>query len=178
RLTAPALIRFAALTDDPALQTLVQPEQTAALDAFLYGKDIVDVLQRWPGAIRDARSLIDLLPPLAPRLYSISSSLLAFPGEVHLTVAMVRFESAGRARGGVASTWIADWMDAEDPAPVYIQGNPRFRLPDDPGTPIIMIGPGTGIAPFRAFLHHRRAQGFTTPSWLFFGDRREDCDFL
>lgn len=178
RLTPPTVIRFAALTEDATLHALVQPEQSIALEKFLYGKDVVDLLQRWPGVVRDAQALIDLLPPLAPRLYSISSSLLAFPDEVHLTVASVRFQGGGRARGGVASTWLADWLDANDPAPVYVQRNPRFRLPEDPGTPIVMIGPGTGIAPFRAFLHHRRAQGLTTPSWLFFGDRRARCDFL
>ncbi len=178
RLNAPTVIRFAALSEDAELHALVQPEQTAALDQFLYGKDVVDLLHRWPGVIRDARTLIDILSALAPRLYSISSSPLAFPDQVHLTVATVRFQAGGRARGGVASTWLCDWLDAGDPAPVYLQRNPRFRLPADPGTPIIMIGPGTGIAPFRAFLHHRRAQGFTTPSWLFFGDRRARCDFL
>ena len=178
RLGPPTVIRFAALCGDAGLQVLVQPEQAAALDRFLYGKDVVDLLQRWPGVIRDARTLIDILPPLSPRLYSISSSLVAFPDEVHLTVATVRYQSSGRVRGGVASTWMADWLDAGDPALVYVHRNPRFRLPADPGTSIIMIGPGTGIAPFRAFLHHRRAQGFTTPSWLFFGDRRARYDFL
>ena len=78
----------------------------------------------------------------------------------------------------VASTWFADVLEAGDPAPVYVHRNPRFRLPDDPGVPIIMIGPGTGIAPFRAFLQHRRAQGYTSPSWLFFGDRHARSDFL
>jgi sulfite reductase (NADPH) flavoprotein alpha-component len=178
RLRAPTVIKFAALSEDAELLALIAPDRGAELDRFLHGKDVIDLLRRCPGAVADARTLVSILPPLAPRLYSISSSLLAFPDEVHLTVATVRFESDGRARGGIASTYFADLLEADDPAPVYVHRNARFRLPDDPGTPIVMIGPGTGIAPFRAFLHHRRAQRLTTRSWLFFGDRHERCDFL
>jgi sulfite reductase (NADPH) flavoprotein alpha-component len=178
RLRAASVIKFAALSEDRELLELVDPERSADLDAFVYGKDVVDLLHRCPGVVADARALVSILPPLAPRLYSISSSQLAFPDEVHLTVATVRFECEGRARGGIASTYFADALDADDPAAVYVHRNARFRLPEDPGTPIVMIGPGTGIAPFRAFLHHRRAQRLTTPSWLFFGDRHERSDFL
>jgi sulfite reductase (NADPH) flavoprotein alpha-component len=178
RLRAATVIKFAALSEDRELLALVDPERTADLDAFVYGKDLVDLLRRRPGVVADARTLVSILPPLAPRLYSISSSQLAFPDEVHLTVATVRFEAEGRARGGIASTYFADALDVDDPAPVYVHRNARFRLPEDPGAPIVMIGPGTGIAPFRAFLHHRRAQRLTTPSWLFFGDRHERSDFL
>ena len=178
RLRAPTAIKVAALSADPGLLSLVAPERSPDLDAFLYGKDVVDLLRHYPGVVRDARTLVSILPPLAPRLYSISSSQLAFPDEVHLTVATVRFAAEGRERGGIASTYLADLVGVDDPAPVYVQRNARFRLPEDPGTPIVMIGPGTGIAPFRAFLHHRRAQRLTTPSWLFFGDRHERCDFL
>ena len=177
-LTAATFIKFAALAPDSALQSLAQRDQSAALKEFLYGKDILDLLQDYPGALRDAQLLVDLLPPLKPRLYSISSSLEAFPEEVHLTIAVVRYECRGRRRGGVASTWFADRVAAGDTAAVYVHQNPRFRLPSDPGTPIIMIGPGTGIAPFRAFLHHRRRHGFTGRTWLFFGERRAACDFL
>ena len=177
-LTPPTAIKFARLADDSALRALVQPDQAPALQDYLFGKDIVDLLQSDPRAIGDAQSLVELLPPLKPRLYSISSSQAAFPDEVHLTVAAVRYEVAGRGRGGLASTWFADRLDIGRPAPVYIHRNPRFRLPSDPGTPIVMIGPGTGIAPFRAFLHHRRCQGLTGRTWLFFGDRHARCDFL
>ena len=172
------VIKLARLSEDAALLALCEPERSAELDAFLYGKDVVDLLQRCPGVVSDARTLVSILPPLAPRLYSISSSPLAFPDEVHLTIATVRFEAEGRARGGIASTCFADLLDTDDPAPVYVHRNTRFRLPEDPGTPIVMIGPGTGIAPFRAFLHHRRAQRLTTRSWLFFGDQHERCDYL
>jgi sulfite reductase (NADPH) flavoprotein alpha-component len=178
RLRAPTVIKLARLAEDAGLLALTAPERSAELDAFLRGKDVVDLLHRFPGVVRDASTLVSMLPPLAPRLYSISSSLLAFPDEVHLTIATVRFEAEGRARGGIASTYFADLLDAGDPAPVYVHRNTRFRLPEDPGTPIIMIGPGTGIAPFRAFLHHRRAQRLTTRSWLFFGDQHERSDYL
>ena len=177
-LTSPTVIKFAALSEDRGLQDLVQPERSAALRQFLQGKDIVDLLQAYPGVVRDAQPLVDLLPPLKPRLYSISSSPAAFPDQVHLTIATVRFDSGGRRRGGLASTWFADRLDIGGAAPVFVQPNLRFRLPADPGTPIVMIGPGTGIAPFRAFLHHRRSHRLTGRTWLFFGERRANGDFL
>ena len=177
-LTATTVIKYAALVADDRLQCLVQRDQSAALTEFLYGRDVVDLLQDFPSIIPDAQTLVDLLPALKPRLYSISSSLAAFPEEVHLTVAVVRYECRERRRGGLASTWFADRVAAGNAAAVYVHQNPRFRLPADPGVPIIMVGPGTGIAPFRAFLHHRREHGFTGRTWLFFGERRSGSDFL
>ena len=178
KLSIPTVIRFAAIAQDVELQSLVQPERSADLEHYLYGRDAIDLLSRVPSAIRDAQALIDLLPPLTPRLYSISSSLAAHPGEVHLTVSVVRHDRNGRARGGVASTDLADRIDVEGTIPVYVHRNPRFRLPIDPGVPLIMIGPGTGIAPFRSFLWQRKAQRFTGRTWLFFGDRHAHTDFL
>jgi len=177
-LTPPTVIKFANLTKDERLQALVAPERSAELQQFLEGKDIVDLLQCNPRAIDEAQTLVSLLPALKPRLYSICSSQAAFPGEVHLTVAAVRYERGGRWRGGLASTWFADRLQVGRSAAVFVQPNPRFRLPADPGTPVVMIGPGTGIAPFRAFLHQRRAQGLTGRTWLFFGDRHVRSDFL
>jgi len=177
-LTSPTVIKFATLAEDHELQALTQSERSAALQSFLQGKDVVDLLRAYPGVIRDAQLLVNLLPPLKPRLYSIASSLAAFPGQVHLTISTVRYESDGRRRGGLASTWFADRVGIGATAPVFVQRNSRFRLPADPGTPIVMIGPGTGIAPFRAFLHHRRALGLTGRTWLFFGERHAQCDFL
>lgn len=177
-LAATTVINYSAVAADNRLQFLVEREQSAALKQFLYGKDIVDLLQHHPGTIPDAQSLVDFLPPLKPRLYSISSSLAAFPDEVHLTIAVVRYGCGGRCRGGVASTWFADRVTSGVSTGAYVHQNPRFRLPSDPGIPIIMIGPGTGIAPFRAFLHHRRMHGFTGRTWLFFGERRAESDFL
>jgi sulfite reductase (NADPH) flavoprotein alpha-component len=177
-LTATTVIKYSAFASDSGLRFLVQREQSAALNQFLYGKDIVDLLKDYPGTILDAQWLVELLPPLKPRLYSISSSLAAFAEEVHLTIAAVRHECRGRRRGGLASTWFADRVAVGDTTAIYVHQNPRFRLPSDPGIPIIMIGPGTGIAPFRAFLHHRRKHGFTGRTWLFFGERHSECDFL
>ena len=177
-LTATTVIKYSAFTSDSGLQSLVQREQSAALNQFLYGRDIVDLLQDYPGTIPDAQLLVDLLAPLKPRLYSISSSLAAFAEEVHLTIAVVRYECRGRRRGGLASSWFADRVAVGNATAVYVHQNPRFRLPSDPGIPIIMIGPGTGIAPFRAFLHHRRKHGFTGRTWLFFGERHAESDFL
>jgi sulfite reductase (NADPH) flavoprotein alpha-component len=178
RLAVPTLIRLAKLADDGALSQMVAPGNDEALQRYVHDHDALDLVAQYGRAFPDAQALVDVLQPLTPRLYSISSCLDAFPDEVHLTVATVRYESHGRRRGGVASTWIADTVGSGDLAPVYVHRNPRFRLPADPGVPVIMIGPGTGIAPFRAFLHHRHAHGLTGSTWLFFGDRHAHCDFL
>jgi sulfite reductase (NADPH) flavoprotein alpha-component len=119
-----------------------------------------------------------MLPRLAPRLYSISSSPKAHAGEVHATVAVVRYKSHNRERGGVCSTQFADRLPEGGTMPVYIQPNKRFRLPADAAAPIVMIGPGTGIAPFRGFLHERAATGATGKNWLFFGAQSVKTDYL
>ncbi len=169
---------FAHATGSAQLNALLATEQQAHLEDFCYGRDVLDLLLEYPGAIAGAQALADLLPKLAPRLYSISSSPLAHGGEVHTTVAVVRYRSHNRERGGVCSTMLAARQKPGDTLPVYIQPNKRFRLPADAAAPIIMIGPGTGIAPFRAFLYERRALGTTGRNWLFFGDRSAATDFL
>ena len=136
----------------------------------------MDVLALAPGAFKPAE-LITLLKKLQPRLYSISSSPKAHPGEVHLTVGAVRYEAHGRSRKGVCSTFLADRC-GEGSVPVFIQVSHGFRVPDDSDRPMIMVGPGTGIAPFRAFLEERRASGAKGKNWLFFGDQRQATDFL
>ena len=178
RLSSPTLIRLEKLTGDAELERLLAPDNDEELQRYLYGRDALDMLERHANAVTQPQALVDLLPPLAPRLYSIASCLAAFPGEVHLTIATVRYDARDRRRGGVASTWFADALAHGDSVPVYVHRNSRFRLPEDPGIPVIMIGPGTGIAPFRAFLHHRHAHALSGPTWLFFGERREHCDFL
>ena len=130
-LTATTVIKYSTLVADSGLQFLVQRDQSAALNKFLYGRDIVDLLQDFPGTVRDAQLLVELLPPLKPRLYSISSSLAAFPEEVHLTIAVVRYECRGRRRGGLASTWFADRVGVGNGTGVYVQHNPAlsFAIP-------------------------------------------------
>src|SRR5579885_799647 len=139
---------------------------------------VIDVLLARPETRLVPADFVRLLRPLQPRLYSISSSLRAHPGQVHLTVGTVRYEAHGRARKGVCSTFLADRCAVGATAPVYFHKNSAFKLPADPAAPVIMVGPGTGIAPFRAFLQDRRASGATGKNWLFFGHQRSDCDFF
>jgi sulfite reductase (NADPH) flavoprotein alpha-component len=132
----------------------------------------------FPSARPATVDLVQALDRLQPRLYSIASSPKAHPEEVHLTVAVVRYERNGRHRKGVASTFLAERAIAGNDVPIFIQVAHGFRLPADPTRPIIMVGPGTGIAPFRAFLEERRAVGASGKNWLFFGDQRRERDFL
>lgn len=140
--------------------------------------DLLDLLLAFPSARPSVADLVRALSPLQPRLYSIASSPKAHPGEVHLTVAVVRYERNGRPRKGVASTFLAERMQPQGELGAYVQASHGFRLPADPAVPVVMIGPGTGIAPFRAFLEERRAVGAPGRNWLFFGDQRRDRDFL
>jgi sulfite reductase (NADPH) flavoprotein alpha-component len=178
KLTRKIVEAFAHATGSPTLMALLVAEQQAHLEDFCHGRDVLDLLLDYTGAIADAQTLGMLLPKLAPRLYSISSSPKAHAGEVHTTVAVVRYRSHNRERGGVCSTMLAGRRKTGDALPVYIQPNKRFRLPANADTPVIMIGPGTGIAPFRGFLHERRAIGAKGWNWLFFGDRSAATDFL
>jgi sulfite reductase (NADPH) flavoprotein alpha-component len=148
------------------------------LNKFVHGMDVLDFLRRFNGVKLAAAELLALLKKLPPRLYSISSSPKAHPGQVHLCVGIVRTEFGGRPRKGVCSTFLADRVPANATVPVFIHHNKNFRPPRDPSAPMIMVGPGTGIAPFRAFLEERRATGATGKNWLFFGDQRAATDFL
>jgi sulfite reductase (NADPH) flavoprotein alpha-component len=150
----------------------------AAAKEYLEGKDVLDVLEDFPHTRLDAQRLVDSLGKLAPRLYSISSSPKENPGEVHLTVGIVRYEKDGRRRRGVASTYLAERVPLGMPVQVFVQPSAHFSLPPNPGTPIIMVGPGTGIAPFRAFLQERRVDNDPGRNWVFFGDQRRQYDFL
>lgn len=139
---------------------------------------VVDVVLARPETRLAPVDFVRLLRPLQPRLYSISSSQRAHPGQVHLTVGAVRYQAHGRARKGVCSTFLADRCAPGTTAPVFIHRNSAFKLPSDPAAPVVMVGPGTGIAPFRAFLEERRVTGATGRNWLFFGDQRAATDFL
>ncbi|HEN8714553.1 TPA: bifunctional nitrate reductase/sulfite reductase flavoprotein subunit alpha [Pseudomonas putida] len=153
------------------LRHLLQPERKAALQDWLWGRQLVDVLRAFPQDLPLA-TWLDLLKPLQPRLYSISSSPLAHPGQVHLTVSTVRYGQ----RKGVCSSFLADRGQAVKVA-IFPQASRHFRLPDDDDVPLIMIGPGTGIAPFRAFLEEREARGAKGENWLFFGEQYAATDF-
>jgi sulfite reductase (NADPH) flavoprotein alpha-component len=156
---------------------LLAPERAADLKQWLLGREIIDVLLLTRPCFTPDELLL-LLRPLAPRLYSISSSPKAHPGEVHLTVSTVRYESCGRARKGVASTFLADRARDQDCLNVFVQPSPGFKPPADSQAPVIMVGPGTGIAPFRAFLEERQATGAKGKNWLFFGEQKRATDFL
>lgn len=173
-LSRPLIEAYAKLTGDRRIAALLDPE---ALPGFLAGRQVVDLFEAFPHQLR-AEQLTKLLRPLPPRLYSIASSLKMVPEEAHILVAAVRYESHGRARGGVASTYLADRRRIGETLKVHIKPNKHFRLPSDPDRPIIMVGPGTGVAPFRAFLQEREAIGAKGKSWLFFGERNFTHDFL
>lgn len=160
------------------LLDLLVPEQQEPLQRYVYGRGLIDLLVEYPGVIEEPAELVAMLPKLTPRLYSISSSPLAHQGQIHTTVAVVRYRSYNRERGGVCSTLFADRSTLSDRLPIYIQPNKKFKLPQDSDAPIIMIGPGTGIAPFRGFLHERRALGAKGRNWLFFGERSAATDYL
>ena len=148
------------------------------LDKFLWGKDILDLLNFRDDFDFDFNQIIDWLKPLQHRAYSISSSPLAHQNQIHLTVAAVRWNYEGRSHGGVCSTYLADMVEVGKTSPVFMLPNKSFRIPLDNQVPMIMVGPGTGIAPFRAFLEERREIGANGYNWLFFGDQHRECDFI
>lgn len=168
---------IASRTEDPELTHLSATGDHEALDAWLWGRDVLDLLDVDPAVTITPEELIAELRPLAHRVYSISSSPLAHAGTVHITMATVRYRSGDRMRGGVCSTYLADRRTEGDTVPVFIQPNKSFRPPAD-DVAAIMIGPGTGIAPFRSFLHERQARGAQGENWLFFGDQHRDADFI
>jgi sulfite reductase (NADPH) flavoprotein alpha-component len=175
KLTSGMVLRIAELTGSAELKTLA--EDRKAFTDFAWGREIIDLViehkPKWPSAA----AFVADLKKLAPRLYSISSSPKAHPGQVHLTVGHVTYESHRRERRGVCSDWLAT-STTDQSAPVFVQMSKHFRPPADLSAPMIMVGPGTGIAPFRAFLEEREATGATGPNWLFFGDQKAECDFL
>jgi sulfite reductase (NADPH) flavoprotein alpha-component len=173
--TAELLAEMAGRAPTSALASLLAPDKAEDLKRWLHGRDVLDVLQLAPKSLAIAE-LLPLLRKLSPRLYSISSSPKAHPGEVHLTVGAVRYETHGRHRKGVASTFLAD--RAGDLVKVFVQPSHGFRPPVNGDAPMIMVGPGTGIAPFRAFLEERQATGAPGKNWLFFGDQKRTTDFL
>lgn len=173
--TANIVENYATLTRSESLLPLVGDK--AQLQQYAATTPIVDMVRFSPAQL-DAQALIDLLRPLTPRLYSIASAQAEVESEVHITVGVVRYDIEGRARAGGASSFLADRVEEEGEVRVFIEHNDNFRLPANPQTPVIMIGPGTGIAPFRAFMQQRAAEGAEGKNWLFFGNPYFTEDFL
>lgn len=148
------------------------------LAAFLWSKDILDLINLGGKPLFDVAEFVTFLKPLQHRAYSISSSPLVAKNSVHLTIASVRYRAEGRERGGVCSTYLADRVEAGQSAGIFVSPNKAFRVPQDNDAPMIMVGPGTGIAPFRAFLQERQARGANGKNWLFFGDQHRQSDFI
>ena len=177
RLTKPLLEKVCALTGAPALAALLRVERAEELRAYLEGADLIDLVSDFRLRGVPAPEFVGTLRPLPPRLYSLASSRAATLDEAHLTVRLVAAERRGRRRLGVCTHHLAD-RGVGERVPVFVQANENFRLPADPATPILMVGPGTGVAPFRAFVQERAEHGGAGPSWLVFGDRHFRTDFL
>ena len=167
--------KYQAKAGNSELQKIIEDERL--LDQFLYGHDVLDLLEEFPFPF-SAQDLADVLRAFPARLYSISSSQAAVGDEVHITVATVRYSNKGRTRGGACSTYLADRIEIDSQVSVFIEKNPAFKLPENEETPVILIGAGTGVAPYRSFLQHREANNQKGKTWLFFGERRFHSDFL
>jgi sulfite reductase (NADPH) flavoprotein alpha-component len=176
QLTKPFLAAHAELSGNEQLKTILLPESIEQLKGYLETRQLIDLLKEFP-AKWTAQGLIKALRPLTPRMYSIASSQSAVDQEVHLTLANVAYEYEGEARWGAASNFLAALAEGEK-LPVFIEENQRFRLPADSSRDVIMIGPGTGVAPFRAFVQERAAAGASGRNWLFFGNPHFSSDFL
>ena len=175
RLHPTVVAGWSGLADDPTLSALVQDRE--ALRAWCQRHQVIDLATQYP-ARPEAPDLAGLLQPIQPRLYSIASSQAETEDEVHLTVSTLRYRVDGQDRLGGASGFLAERLGEGDPLDVFVAENPGFRLPEDGDTPIVLVGAGTGIAPFRAFLQHRAAQGDRGRNWLVFGNRHFQRDFL
>ena len=160
----------------PMLNELLHLDRKHDLENYLWGAEVIDFLLDHPSAKFTPEEFVALLTKLQPRLYSVASSLRVFPDSVHLIVDVVRYESRGRARKGVASSFLAERAE-NVPVPVYPASAKHFHMPENQNVPLIMVGPGTGVAPFRAFLQERQAISSKGKNWLFFGAQREKCDF-
>ncbi|NTX21669.1 diflavin oxidoreductase, partial [Burkholderia cepacia] len=158
-----------------ALKSLLGDDRKGDLKQWLWGQQLADVLHEFPVEL-SGNELVGMLKRMQPRLYSIASSPSAHPGEIHLTVSAVRYHNGRRARKGVASTFLADRAD-DGRVPVFVQKSAHFRPPVNGDVPIVMVGPGTGVAPFRGFLHERQARGARGRNWLFFGEQHAQTDF-
>ena len=176
KLTKPLLQNAAAYFDNEALEDKVQDSEW--IQNYIEGRDFIDLLNDFPPEELEPEDLYQILRKLPPREYSISSSYQSLPDEVHITVGAVRYNTHGRDRSGVCSVQFAERIQPGDTVPIYLKRNPNFKFPKDGDTPVIMIGPGTGITPFRANMQEREEYGYKGNTWLFFGDQHFTTDFL
>ena len=176
KLTRPLLQNAAAYFDNEALEDKVQDSEW--IQNYIEGRDFIDLLNDFPPEELEPEDLYQILRKLPPREYSNSSSYQSLPDEVHITVGAVRYNTHGRDRSGVCSVQFAERIQPGDTVPIYLKRNPNFKFPKDGDTPVIMIGPGTGIAPFRAHMQEREESGYKGNTWLFFGDQHFTTDFL
>ena len=176
-LTPKLLQAWQERSGSPFLRSVVETQDRKVMNEFCWGRELIDLVTEYPADFSDGEEFLTVLKKLQPRLYSISSSPNAHPGEVHLTIAIVRYHSHERERGGVCSTFLADRSEGLQPGS-FVHHNKAFRLVEDDNAPIIMVGPGTGVAPFRAFLEERRVRGATGKNWLLFGNPYRKTDFL
>ncbi|MDE3104313.1 MAG: oxidoreductase [Acidobacteriota bacterium] len=179
KLTRSSINQLAKLAPDHAgLKELAGPENKEKAEDYCWGREFVDLMTDFPGTIAEPQQLFQVLARLTPRMYSIASSQAVHTDNVQTTVRVVRYDSHGRSRQGVASGQLGDRSPVGTQLPIFLHSNQNFRLPEDNSLPAIMIGPGTGIAPFRAFLEERQAAGHPGKNWLFFGEQRAKSDFL
>ncbi len=179
KLTRGSVGQYAKLAPEiVGLKEMTGPDNKARAEEYCYGREFVDLATEFPGVITNPQQLFNVLQRLTPRMYSIASSQKAHPDTVQTTVRVVRYDAHGRERQGLASGHLGERADVGATMPIFLHANQNFRLPEDSSAPVIMIGPGTGIAPFRSFLEERAALGHTGENWLFFGEQREQLDFL
>ncbi|MCY8101213.1 assimilatory sulfite reductase (NADPH) flavoprotein subunit [Bacillus haynesii] len=177
-LTKKFIQQAAELIGNEKLRELVAPENADQLKAYIAGRDLIDFVRDFGPIAAAPQEFVSILRKIPPRLYSIASSFAANPDEVHLTIGAVRYNAHGRDRKGVCSVLCAERLQSGDTLPVFIQPNKNFKLPENPEAPIIMVGPGTGVAPFRSFMQEREETGVPGKSWMFFGDQHFVTDFL
>jgi sulfite reductase (NADPH) flavoprotein alpha-component len=171
--------QYAKLAPDvEGLKVMVGPDNKARAEEYCWGREFVDLATDFPGVVTEPQQLFNVLQRLTPRMYSIASSQAQHQDNVQTTVRVIRYDSHGRSRQGVASGHLGDRAGVGETMPIFLHSNANFRLPEDTSAPVIMIGPGTGIAPFRAFLEERQATSAPGDNWLFFGEQREKMDFL
>jgi len=177
-LTKKFIQQAAEIIENEKLRELAAPENADQLKAYIAGRDLIDFVRDFGPLAAAPQEFVSILRKIPPRLYSIASSFAANPDEVHLTIGAVRYNAHGRDRKGVCSVLCAERLQPGDTLPVFIQPNKNFKLPENPETPIIMVGPGTGVAPFRSFMQEREETGASGKSWMFFGDQHFVTDFL